>query len=74
VAAVIFSPISVDSRQMKKAAEYREHAAQCRALATQMDRAEHREQLLQMAETWDAMAEQRETLLANSDRSFSPPA
>ena len=57
---------------MKKAAEYRDHAAQCRALAAQMDRAEQREQLLQMAQAWDAIAEQREADLADADRSFDP--
>lgn len=57
---------------MKTAAMYREHAAQCRSLAAQMERAEHREQLLAMAETWESMAEQREALLANEDRTFKP--
>lgn len=59
---------------MKKAAEYREYAAQCRALAAQMDRAEHREQLVKMAETWETMAEQREALLRDSNRTFDPLA
>jgi hypothetical protein len=42
---------------MKEASEYREHAAECRALANTMDRA-HREQLLRMAQTWDKLAEE----------------
>src|SRR4051794_32029108 len=36
---------------MKKAAEYREHAEQCRALAHRFAAAEHREALLKMADT-----------------------
>lgn len=53
-----------------KTSEYREQAAQCRRLAAQMDLPEHREQLLQMAATWEAMAEEREALL----RSEAKPA
>jgi hypothetical protein len=54
---------------MKTAAQYREHAAQCRDLASYMDRPEHRRQLLQMAETWESMAEQREAMLAATQAS-----
>jgi len=35
-----------------------------------MDRAEHREQLLRMAEAWETMAEQREALLGDLEGSF----
>jgi hypothetical protein len=42
---------------MKEAAEYRQHAAECRALANTMD-GPHREQLLRMAQTWDKLAEE----------------
>ncbi len=45
---------------MKKASEYREHAAECRAMADQVARPDHREQLLEMARTWDTMADERE--------------
>lgn len=45
---------------MKKASEYRQHAAECRTLAQKMDLGEHREQLLRMAETWDKLAQDRE--------------
>jgi len=47
---------------LKTAAQYRDHAAQCRTLAARMDSDEHREALLKMAETWIALAEQREAL------------
>ena len=44
---------------MKKASEYRQHAAECRTLAGRMDVGEHRDQLLQMAATWDQLAAER---------------
>ena len=40
---------------MKTVTEYRAYAEECRALSRQMDGA-HREQLLQMARTWDKLA------------------
>lgn len=46
---------------MKRASEYRKHAADCRDLAGLM-KGEHREQLLSMAATWDSLAEERERL------------
>lgn len=52
-----------ESGAMKKASEYREHAAECRALATRMAPGEHRDQLLKMAETWDALAAERSELV-----------
>ena len=47
---------------MRKASEYREHAEECRALASQM-KGEQREQLLEMARTWDKLAEERSELI-----------
>ncbi len=44
---------------MKKAEEYREHAAECRRLAAQMESGEQREALEEMARTWDQLAEDR---------------
>ncbi|HEX5775700.1 MAG TPA: hypothetical protein VFX95_03370 [Caulobacteraceae bacterium] len=44
---------------MKKASEYRQHADECRALASRMDLGEHRDQLLKMAATWDQLAAER---------------
>ena len=40
---------------MKAASEYRAYAEECRTLARQMDDG-HREQLLDMARTWDKLA------------------
>jgi hypothetical protein len=48
---------------MKKASEYREHAAECRALAAQMSSHEQREQLLEMARHWERLAKDRLTLI-----------
>ena len=49
---------------MKKGSEYRQHARECRALASNMESAEQREQLLQMADHWEALARDREALIA----------
>jgi hypothetical protein len=48
---------------MKKASEYRQHAAECRALAARMEGGEAREQLLRMAATWEELARDRSALL-----------
>jgi hypothetical protein len=48
--------------RMKKASEYREHAVECRTLAAQMQ-GEQRKQLLEMARTWDKLAEDRSDLI-----------
>jgi hypothetical protein len=45
---------------MKKAADYRNHARECLHLARQADRTEHRDMLLQMAEIWQSLADDRE--------------
>ncbi len=47
---------------MKKASEYLEHARECRELAKQMQ-GEQRDQLLEMARTWDRLAEERAELI-----------
>ena len=44
---------------MKKASQYRLNAAECRQLANRMDNGEHRDQLLDMAATWDRLAGER---------------
>jgi hypothetical protein len=44
---------------MKKASEYRQHAQECRDLAKSMPEGPHREQLLEMARTWDNLAAER---------------
>lgn len=48
---------------MKKASEYRQHADECRTLAGRMDVGEHRDQLLEMAATWDKLADERSDMV-----------
>ena len=48
---------------MKKASEYFQHAAECRALAAGMSKPEQREQLILMAEQWERLARDREDLI-----------
>lgn len=48
---------------MKKASEYRQHAAECRAIAAQMDSVEQRRQILEMAEHWEMLATDRMALV-----------
>jgi hypothetical protein len=48
---------------MKKASEYRVHAQECRDLAKQMPQGEQRDQLLEMARTWEKLAEERSDLI-----------
>jgi glutamine synthetase adenylyltransferase len=47
---------------MKKASEYRRHAEECHALAKGMT-GEQRDQLLEMAATWERLAEDRAALV-----------
>jgi hypothetical protein len=44
---------------MKKVSEYREHAEECRTLARRSKTPEDRDMLLNMAATWDSLAEER---------------
>ena len=48
---------------MKKASEYRQHANECRALAQGMEHGEQRNQLLEMASTWEKLAADRSDLV-----------
>lgn len=48
---------------MKKASEYRKHAEECRALAKQVPEGQQRDQLLEMARTWDNLADDRDALI-----------
>jgi len=50
---------------MKTVEEYRKHAEECRVLAKQVPEGEQRNQLLEMARTWDNLAADRERLLRN---------
>jgi hypothetical protein len=47
---------------MKKASEYREHAEECRTLANNM-KGEQRDQTMDVAKTWDKLAEDRSGLV-----------
>ncbi len=47
---------------MKKASEYRQHAEQCRPLAQGMQ-GEQRDQLIEMAATWEKLAKDRADLI-----------
>jgi hypothetical protein len=49
---------------MKKASEYRQHAEECRVLARGMAPGEQRDQLLDMARTWDNLADERSQLIS----------
>jgi hypothetical protein len=53
---------------MLKVDDYRRHAAECRRLAATAALPHLREELTKMAEAWDALADQRETILANKLR------
>ncbi len=48
---------------MKKASEYRQHAKECRAMANQSKPGPQRDQLLEMARTWEKLAEERSELI-----------
>ncbi|HEV2602075.1 MAG TPA: hypothetical protein VGU24_00290 [Microvirga sp.] len=48
---------------MKKASEYRQHATECLNLAKHMPLGEQREQLLEMARTWENLARERSDLV-----------
>jgi hypothetical protein len=45
---------------MNKAEEFRRHAEECRTLAKQMKSGSQHSQLVQMAETWERLARERE--------------
>ena len=60
---------------MKTVMDYRKHAQECRKLAQQMPSGEQREQLLEMARTWEALAYSREGLLrANPELNTPKPS
>jgi hypothetical protein len=47
---------------MLKATEFRQHAAECRAMARTIHNDDYRQQLLKMAEIWDSLAAERERM------------
>jgi hypothetical protein len=48
---------------VKKANEYREHAQECLSLARKAQTEEQRDQFLNMAQTWESLAHQRELIV-----------
>jgi hypothetical protein len=53
---------------LKKVSEYRDHAEECRTMAKHAASESHREMLLEMASTWDDLAENRERTMASKQR------
>jgi hypothetical protein len=53
---------------MKKVEEYREHAEQCRHMAARARDEQSKQQLLQMAETWESLALSREEDKVRAER------
>ena len=53
---------------MKKASEYRRHADECRALARTALNENERDQLLNMAQTWTTLADERERMAEQDKR------
>ena len=49
---------------MNKVSDYRKHAEECRSMADRNPNEEHRKMLLNMAETWEMLAEERLRKLA----------
>jgi hypothetical protein len=52
------------SDRMKKVSDYRKHVEDCKTLLRGAKSPEHREMLLNMAATWEALAVAREKKLA----------
>ena len=53
---------------MKKASEYLQHAAECRALAGRATTDEQGQMLLKTAKTWETLAHDREARVAQKQR------
>lgn len=49
---------------MKQAAEYRQHASECRKLALNARNDQERKQLMEMTAAWERMADERERQIA----------
>jgi hypothetical protein len=56
---------SCANKPMKKISEYKQHAEECRMLARQTAVEKHRQMLLEMAATWEMLAENRANILAS---------
>jgi hypothetical protein len=53
---------------MRKAEEYKKHADECRHLAASASNEDSRRQLLEMADTWESLARDRNNQLALQKR------
>jgi len=53
---------------VRKVSEYRQHADECRKLARRAASPEHGDMLLNMAATWDSLAEERIKSTARQQR------
>ena len=53
---------------MRKVDDYKKHAEECRTMARNTVNEEHRQGLLQMAETWESLAEDRIAQIARQRR------
>ena len=51
-----------EQSNVKDASDYRLHAEECRALAARMNTSEQREQLLNIAATWERLAQNQSNL------------
>ena len=56
---------------MRQAAEYREHAGECRKLAQSAKNEAERNQLMEMAAAWERMAIERERRIAQENENSS---
>jgi hypothetical protein len=58
---------------LQKATEYHEHARECRALAANVSRPDHKAALIVMAETWESLARMRVLRVAKEiEKNTSP--
>ena len=57
--SMLFAGFSRSRRGMRKVSEYRQHAKECRGLANQSRSPEHRQMLLNIAATWELLANDR---------------
>jgi hypothetical protein len=53
---------------VRKVEDYLQHAAECRQLAAATVNEEHRQMLLEMAKTWESLAQDRAEQLARLKR------
>lgn len=60
--------ISFDGPRMKKVEDYRQHAEECRLLGRRARSPDQRAMLMNMADTWESLAEAREAHIARQQR------